>query len=118
MITYITCTVDVQYSLGISKLGVLGSKWGQKGLYGMYMYNICVYPVTWTRSPTFLQVSQVRQNEIKINMEKSYATHTHHTHVYDIQHIALFDRLYLDPKANPKFLNFKDLGNTSTGEKE
>ena len=55
-------------------------------------------------------MSQVRQNEIKTNMEKSYATLTHHTHVHDIQHIALFDRLYLDPKANPKFLNFKDLG--------
>ena len=65
-------------------------------------------------------MSQVRQNEIKTNMEKSYATHTHHTHVhiYDIQHIALFDRLYLDPEPNPKFLNFKELGNTSTGDKE
>jgi hypothetical protein len=44
--------------------------------------------------------------------------HHTHVHVYDIQHIALFDRLYLDPKANPKFLNFKELGNTSTGDKE
>ena len=33
-------------------------------------------------------------------------THTHHTCIW---HIALFDCLYLDPKANPKFLNFKDL---------
>lgn len=47
----------MQYSLGISKLGVLGSKWGQKGLYGMY--NISVYLVTWTRSSTFLQVKNL-----------------------------------------------------------